>query len=321
MIATGTWDSASFGQVLNHLAERAGVTINYRKYNDWHSLPELEEKEGHIYVLGFTRPETVPGEGLVHKEGSIYALSEDIDAKAYRWPFNLTLRMLKELEEEIIDPQMFRPEDVEVFFNKVKETKKSFVTQSQRGLKRIQAQLSQQEESHKKLTDDLDKIKEIIETANTAKALENMVPSMFSRMELGKNSLIFYTHPITLSHEETRYDLQMDYEDEDEANEKVEFEVELGRLKLCLEVEDGHFACRVRPYKGNVYETYDSRYYHPHVQEDGNPCFGDAEQAAIDAKANMDLPALLAIAHSILHNYSPQNPFRSLKWFYFATKE
>lgn len=57
-------------------------------------------------------------------------------------------------------------------------------------------------------------------------------------------------------------------------------------------------------------------YAHPHVNEDGSVCWGNAGSALVESLRKYDVKAMLALAYSLLHTYNPNSPYVRLEEFY-----
>lgn len=108
----------------------------------------------------------------------------------------------------------------------------------------------------------------------------------------------FFTKPISLS-----------YYNEAQDAENV---VRLGQLKAEIQFKRG-IRIKILPYQENVFTP--SGLYHPHVNKEGDVCYGNFLDRAKVLEAEMDLYGLLDLVRTVLCNYNDENPYVHLYAF------
>ena len=88
----------------------------------------------------------------------------------------------------------------------------------------------------------------------------------------------------------------------------IDISVNLGKFKASFSMQNANllvFGC------GDNVET--GGYKHPHLSYNGRVCWGNGQETANKACANMQLVQLFTLLSSVLVNYNSGNPYRSLE--------
>lgn len=94
----------------------------------------------------------------------------------------------------------------------------------------------------------------------------------------------------------------------------IETVVNLGKFAVRIDLPGG--SVRVTPYKGN--KRADD-FYHPHVNEDGDICWGDASEMSYRHMTEWSVKELLFLLQELLCSYNPSNPYTKLSEFEHAS--
>jgi hypothetical protein len=88
----------------------------------------------------------------------------------------------------------------------------------------------------------------------------------------------------------------------------LDLHLDVGQLAVRINLKN-NFALSVIPYKGNIQS---GAMFHPHVNSEGTPCWGDAQNIAVKAIADYDFEKALTLLHTLLHTYNPGSPYINL---------
>jgi hypothetical protein len=93
-------------------------------------------------------------------------------------------------------------------------------------------------------------------------------------------------------------------------NEGIDLTLNLGKFKIIYNLEI--FTLKVYPHENN-YTV--SSFYHPHVNDSGEVCWGNVSVRASELLANAEIKEALNLLSVLLTTYNPDNPYRTLAQF------
>ena len=88
--------------------------------------------------------------------------------------------------------------------------------------------------------------------------------------------------------------------------------VNFGKFRVEVELRDA--VVEVFPHGNNIYDEAGA-YYHPHVDESGDVCWGNAAGSAATFLTDLDIVGLLLLLSTLLSNYNSSAPFVNLEDF------
>lgn len=97
----------------------------------------------------------------------------------------------------------------------------------------------------------------------------------------------------------------------------LDYFVNLGRFKVKVVI--ANFKVAVLPFERN-FKVREERYYHPHVYQDGNVCFGDIANQANTHLNQGNLREYMKLLAALLSSYSNHNPYVPLTFFKEASE-
>jgi hypothetical protein len=84
--------------------------------------------------------------------------------------------------------------------------------------------------------------------------------------------------------------------------------LDLGQLAVKISLSDFHM--RVIPYKNNIkYGNYGPSFFHPHVNSNGEICWGNAYDTALGSLQLFQLGKALRLLHAVLTQYNDESPY------------
>lgn len=93
-------------------------------------------------------------------------------------------------------------------------------------------------------------------------------------------------------------------------NKSAGLDIKLDVGYLAVKINLRSFDMMVIPYKNNIrYENY----FHPHVDHNGQICWGDAYNSVAKWREQFEIGKILQILYSLLQNYNPENPYVSVE--------
>jgi hypothetical protein len=95
----------------------------------------------------------------------------------------------------------------------------------------------------------------------------------------------------------------------------IDLEINLGQFGVKMDLNS--FQVWVIPYKNNrsVDRWGDGVFYHPHVDQGGSICWGDAREKVTAWRSTMAIGNILKMLYSLLFNYNDGNPYVHLPDF------
>lgn len=97
-------------------------------------------------------------------------------------------------------------------------------------------------------------------------------------------------------------------------NEKANQDLTFDAGQFAVQISLGNFYMKVIPYKNNSRVNYD-RFYHPHVDLDGDICWGNARESALASLELFQIGKALKLLYAVLSQYNDGNPYVHLSEF------
>ena len=95
-------------------------------------------------------------------------------------------------------------------------------------------------------------------------------------------------------------------------------DIKIDHLYLSFDFSKEHYQQGILVYADNdfaLYETKRKQYYHPHVNREGNVCWGDGDGAASNLWREKKLVPLTQLLINILSSYNSNSPYVDLKYW------